>query len=676
MIGRVLNRTREVALDARVQTAPPLALPLPPLDVLSSWVPPRLSEIEDAATVATCRFASIAAIETRLGRAAAAIRVVAGPRTPQSDSDLLAFGRSVLLWRRLLGPHEALWWIQRRSDAMTMTLDEAEQLLGLAAGIDVLEEDRTPDGALCFVIGGPVARCSVGFALHWSRPTLENSSGMASFCSRLTAMSRAVAEGIHFVELPAGREVPQAWKSGVEHLCRQLVAGRADAMLGVYSSAAATDCESAMQTVRDVAGRGGVIDRLSCHRIVGPAALEESAAALERCRRYRLRFDCSLMVDATAARPYLEDRGYVPLEFDPRVPSFIAHGESTVVLPLHAGAALADPRVAWWSQMTITPERAYRSAAISMVEAPARHTYDKLVPTLDRSRRAAYLDRLTREPATVVDWHQYHVYNWAPPAAFVTRLLAFDAGDLAAGGSTLRALAELADRPPIATARRILDEAGAAARAFTAPDLATQRRRQVAAHAYLAAGGREALTADSEALLAALPDRLGATLELGFGYGLTAARLAARATNYVGLDLQVEQGTVFAARGGRGTVGDIHALPFRDGVFDTVIADNVLEHASLPLTVLTEIRRVLAPGGAAYVLIPLDALTSEFQIRTHLWKADESNLRAAAHRTGFVADTLTVLEYGRLGVYGCFPASTGRTCLLVLKPAASAKTVS
>src|SRR5262249_25795097 len=165
---------------------------------------------------------------------------------------------------------------------------------------------------------------------------------------------------------------------------------------------------------------------------------------------------------------------------------------------------------------------------------------------------------------------------------------------------------------------------------------------------------------------------LGCTLEIGFGYALTARRVARRATRYVGIDLQTAQARALRETGGLGVVGDIQALPLADGAFDTVIADNVLEHAASPLVALTELRRVLAPRGRVYALIPLDAATSDFQIRTHLWKADVASIRRAAALAGFRVVDLDVLDYAALAVYGCFPASCGRTCLAVLEAVAVA----
>lgn len=48
-------------------------------------------------------------------------------------------------------------------------------------------------------------------------------------------------------------------------------------------------------------------------------------------------------------------------------------------------------------------------------------------------------------------------------------------------------------------------------------------------------------------------------------------------------------------------VGDAMNLPVPDGLFDGVFASNMLEHTPEPHRVITEIARVLRPGGWAYV---------------------------------------------------------------------------
>ena len=51
-------------------------------------------------------------------------------------------------------------------------------------------------------------------------------------------------------------------------------------------------------------------------------------------------------------------------------------------------------------------------------------------------------------------------------------------------------------------------------------------------------------------------------------------------------------------------VCDAHDLPFADGSFDAVVCQAVLEHVLDPPRVVSEIRRVLAPGGLVYAEIP------------------------------------------------------------------------
>lgn len=52
---------------------------------------------------------------------------------------------------------------------------------------------------------------------------------------------------------------------------------------------------------------------------------------------------------------------------------------------------------------------------------------------------------------------------------------------------------------------------------------------------------------------------------------------------------------------------DMIDMPFEDGTFDLVIANHVLEHVADDLKALTEIRRVLKPGGHAILQTPYSA---------------------------------------------------------------------
>ncbi|MGH8965907.1 MAG: class I SAM-dependent methyltransferase, partial [Actinomycetes bacterium] len=53
-----------------------------------------------------------------------------------------------------------------------------------------------------------------------------------------------------------------------------------------------------------------------------------------------------------------------------------------------------------------------------------------------------------------------------------------------------------------------------------------------------------------------------------------------------------------------GVCGSAMALPFRDAVFDVVAAFDVIEHCEPESRVLSELTRVLAPGGRLLISVP------------------------------------------------------------------------
>ena len=56
----------------------------------------------------------------------------------------------------------------------------------------------------------------------------------------------------------------------------------------------------------------------------------------------------------------------------------------------------------------------------------------------------------------------------------------------------------------------------------------------------------------------------------------------------------------------RGTIDlDITAMPFADGSFDLILCSHVLEHVPDDRRAMTEIHRVLAPGGMAILMVPI-----------------------------------------------------------------------
>ncbi len=113
--------------------------------------------------------------------------------------------------------------------------------------------------------------------------------------------------------------------------------------------------------------------------------------------------------------------------------------------------------------------------------------------------------------------------------------------------------------------------------------------------------------------------RLGAArevtrvLDIGFGAGLTLFAFGPSCALY-GVELAptaVEDATRRARRRGVGEYGFVTydgggAIPFPDGRFDVVICSHVLEHVPDDRFLLSEIRRLLRPGGGALLNVPIN----------------------------------------------------------------------
>jgi ubiquinone/menaquinone biosynthesis C-methylase UbiE len=96
---------------------------------------------------------------------------------------------------------------------------------------------------------------------------------------------------------------------------------------------------------------------------------------------------------------------------------------------------------------------------------------------------------------------------------------------------------------------------------------------------------------DSTALMSVLQERLepGArVLDLGCGPRDQAAPVQFLGFQYLGVDVEGEAADLLV---------DAHALPLADGCLDAVLSYAVLEHLRDPFVALSEISRVLKPGG-------------------------------------------------------------------------------
>lgn len=97
-------------------------------------------------------------------------------------------------------------------------------------------------------------------------------------------------------------------------------------------------------------------------------------------------------------------------------------------------------------------------------------------------------------------------------------------------------------------------------------------------------------------------------LDLGCGVGYGAASLSASATSVVALDVSPDAIRYANAKYGAANLAFLEAsacdIPLADAAVEVVISFEVIEHIQDKYLYLTEIRRVLAPGGVALLSTP------------------------------------------------------------------------
>jgi SAM-dependent methyltransferase len=98
-----------------------------------------------------------------------------------------------------------------------------------------------------------------------------------------------------------------------------------------------------------------------------------------------------------------------------------------------------------------------------------------------------------------------------------------------------------------------------------------------------------------------LEDLSGRVLDVGSGDGWIWPHLP-RHIDYVSLDYPATGKALYGAR--PAVFADAAALPFQADAFEAVICLEVLEHVKDPGSVLSEVSRVLKPGGCAWFSTP------------------------------------------------------------------------
>ncbi len=104
---------------------------------------------------------------------------------------------------------------------------------------------------------------------------------------------------------------------------------------------------------------------------------------------------------------------------------------------------------------------------------------------------------------------------------------------------------------------------------------------------------------------------------------------------FEGRDLRTADWANSPHAGGRSAdvVAPLDALPLEDATFDAVLCTQVLEHVAEPVAVLRELRRVLVPGGVAWVTVPFVGELHEEPF--DYWRYTSHGLRQVLEQAGF-----------------------------------------
>jgi ubiquinone/menaquinone biosynthesis C-methylase UbiE len=183
---------------------------------------------------------------------------------------------------------------------------------------------------------------------------------------------------------------------------------------------------------------------------------------------------------------------------------------------------------------------------------------------------------------------------------------------------------------------------------------------------YAAVLGTERNDAQSHYLQNLIPLDRTRVLDLGCGAGDWADRIARlypwmTVTGIdVGVDFVAEARRRFSSERVSFEVADFLQLPFDDGAFDCVYADNTLEHAWDVQATLREVHRVLTVDGALVAAIPSDARNPSRITDNHTWKTAPHDVRARLEDAGFVDIELQEVDTLRLLAMPPYPPADDR----------------
>ncbi len=152
-----------------------------------------------------------------------------------------------------------------------------------------------------------------------------------------------------------------------------------------------------------------------------------------------------------------------------------------------------------------------------------------------------------------------------------------------------------------------------------------------------------------ESALRELVEGVGTALDLGSADGPSAAWFRDAADRVASLDIDPR------GLGSDGVCGSALQLPFADGTFDAVAAFDVIEHCAPEADALSEVHRVLRPGGRFLMSVPAYTWAwSDFDVANgHHRRYTRARAVAAVEAAGFRVERAT---YGFTTVFPLFAA--------------------
>lgn len=135
-------------------------------------------------------------------------------------------------------------------------------------------------------------------------------------------------------------------------------------------------------------------------------------------------------------------------------------------------------------------------------------------------------------------------------------------------------------------------------------------------------------------------------LDVGCGQGVALEHFVARGYDAVGITLNRVDVEECRKKGFHVLEMDQSFLNFADGEFDLVWCRHCLEHSIFPYFTLTELARVLKPGGWLYVEVPApDTACSHQTNRNHYSVLGKSMLADLIQRCGFQIASILKINF-------------------------------